>query len=340
MSNAVYDDPAMAHPLTGGSVARKPLVSIVVPCYNEEGNVEILYERLSAVFAKIPDLNFQIIFIDNASVDRTQELLRSLASRDPRVKAIFNIRNFGVVRSGLNGFFESPGDALVNMACDLQDPPELVEEFVRLWRGGFKVVIGVKPQSRESPLMYLFRSWYYRTLNTISETPLIENFTGFGLYDREVVETLRRIPDRRPYLRGLIAELGYIRAEVPFVQPKRERGVTSNNFYSLYDVAMMGVTSHSRVPLRLATMAGFLLGCCSLLVALIYLVAKLLFWKNFAMGQAPVLIGVFFFGSVQLFFVGILGEYIGAIHSQVHPRPWVIERERLNFDRPSADDSK
>ena len=190
------------------------------------------------------------------------------------------------------------------MACDLQDPPELIEEFVRLWRSGFKVVIGVKPQSREASLMFLIRRWYYRTLNTISETPLIENFTGFGLYDREVVETLRRIPDRRPYLRGLIAELGYIRAEVPFIQPRRERGVTSNNFYSLYDLAMTGVTSHSRVPLRLATMAGFLLGCCSLAVALIYLIAKLVFWNDFAMGQAPVLIGVFFFGSVQLFFVG------------------------------------
>jgi glycosyltransferase involved in cell wall biosynthesis len=316
---------------------RNPQVSVVVPCYNEEGNVEVLHERLGAAFARFPDIDFQIIFVDNASTDRTQELIRGLAGRDPRVKAIFNIRNFGAERSGLNGFFSAPGDALICMACDLQDPPELIDEFVRLWRSGFKVVIGVKPQSRESSLMFLVRRWYYRTLNRISETPLIENFTGFGLYDREVVETLRRIPDRRPYLRGLIAELGYIRAEVPFIQPRRERGVTSNNFYSLYDLAMTGVTSHSRVPLRLATMAGFLLGCLSLVVALGYLIAKLVFWKNFAMGQAPVLIGVFFLGSVQLFFVGILGEYIGAIHTQLHPRPWVIERERLNFQK-SADD--
>jgi hypothetical protein len=218
------------------------------------------------------------------------------------------------------------------MACDLQDPPELLNEFVRLWRSGFKVVAAVKPASRESAITYRIRLSYYRILNKISETPLIENFTGYGLYDREVIEVLRNIPDRRPYFRGLIAELGYARAEIPFVQPRRERGITKNNFYALYDVAMTGLTSHSRVPLRLATMAGFLLGIVSLLVALSYLVIKLFFWSSFALGQAPVVIGVFFFGSVQLFFVGILGEYIGAIHSQVHPRPWVIERERLNFD--------
>jgi hypothetical protein len=217
------------------------------------------------------------------------------------------------------------------MACDLQDPPELLKEFIRLWRDGFKVVAAVKPASRESAIMFGLRRIYYRILNTISETPLIENFTGYGLYDREVIEVLRGIPDRRPYVRGLIAELGYARAEIPFVQPKRERGVSKNSFYALYDVAMTGLTSHSRVPLRLATMAGFMLGALSLLVAFSYLLVKLIFWNSFALGQAPVLIGVFFFGSVQLFFIGILGEYIGAIHAQVHPRPWVIERERLNF---------
>jgi glycosyltransferase involved in cell wall biosynthesis len=309
-----------------------PLVSVVVPCYNEEGNVDALYERLCAVFASIADVRFQIVFIDNASADRTPELLRALAARDRRVKVIFNMRNFGPLRSPLHAFFESPGDALICMACDLQDPPELIAEFVRHWRNGIKVVIGIKPQSRESRLTAALRRGYYRTLNLISETPLINDYTGFGLYDREVVEALRRVPDRRPYFRGLIAELGYARAEVPFVQPARTRGVTKNNFYALYDAAMMGLTSHSRLPLRLATMAGFTLGMLSLLVAVGYLVAKLIFWNNFALGLAPVLIGVFFLGSVQLFFVGILGEYIGAIHAQMHPRPWVVERERLNFD--------
>jgi glycosyltransferase involved in cell wall biosynthesis len=314
-----------------------PLISVVVPCFNEEGNVEVLYDRLTAVFARIPDVRYQFVYIDNASVDRTQEILRALAARDHRVKVIFNIRNFGPLRSPLHAFYEAPGDALICMASDLQDPPELIVEFIRLWRNGLKVVIGVKPKSRESRLMFLLRQGYYRLLSRISDTPLIDNFTGFGLYDREVVETLRGIPDRRPYFRGLIADLGYTRAEVPFTQPKRERGVTKNNFYALYDLAMMGLTSHSRVPLRLATMAGFLLGALSLVVALGYLVAKLLFWNSFALGQAPVLIGVFLFGSIQMFLVGMLGEYIGAIHAQIHPRPWVIERERLNFDDTPPD---
>ncbi len=315
-----------------------PLLTVMVPCYNEEGNVEVLYGRVCAVLGKIPDLRFQFVFVDNASTDRTPELLRALAARDPRVKVIFNVRNFGPLRSPLHGFFASPGDALVCMACDLQDPPELLADFLRHWRNGVKVVIGVKQQSRESRLMFLLRGMYYRILSRISETPLIDNFTGFGLYDREVVEVLRKIPDRRPYFRGLIAELGFTRAEVPFTQPRRERGVTKNNFYALYDAAMTGLTSHSRVPLRLATMAGFLLGSLSLLVAILYLVLKLIFWDRFALGQAPVLFGVFFLGSVQLFFIGILGEYIGAIHAQIHPRPWVIERERLNFDKTSAED--
>jgi polyisoprenyl-phosphate glycosyltransferase len=313
------------------------LIAVIVPCYNEEANVEIFYRRLCEVFARIENVKLQILFIDNNSVDGTQDRLRSLAERDRRVKVIFNVRNFGSLRSPLHAFFQAPGDAVIAMACDLQDPPELIEEFVRLWRTGLKVVIGVKPKSRESHLMFWARRAYYRLLNQISDTPLIENFTGFGLYDREVIETLRGIPDRRPYFRGLIADLGYTRAEVPFVQPRRERGVTKNNFYALYDLAMTGLTSHSRVPLRLATMAGFLLGSLSLLVAVMYLIAKLVFWNSFALGQAPVLIGVFFFGSVQMFFVGILGEYIGAIHAQIHPRPWVIERERLNFDQAPAE---
>jgi glycosyltransferase involved in cell wall biosynthesis len=304
----------------------------MVPCFNEEGNVEPLYQRITAVMSGIDDIRFEMLFIDNASTDRTQEQLRRLAGDDFRVKVIFNVRNFGALRSPLHAFFHAPGDAVVPMACDFQDPPEMLQEFVRLWRSGFKVVTAVKLSSDESAIMFRIRRHYYRILNKISDTPLIENYTGYGLYDREVIEVLRGIPDRRPYFRGLIAELGYARAEIPFVQPRRARGLTKNNFYTLYDVAMTGVTSHSRVPLRLATMAGFFLGTLSLFVALIYLVIKLLLWNSFALGQAPLLIGVFFFGSVQLFFIGILGEYIGAIHSQVHPRPWVIERERLNFD--------
>jgi polyisoprenyl-phosphate glycosyltransferase len=317
--------------------AGRPLVSVMVPCFNEEGNVRPLYERLRTVFDAIPDVRFEIIFIDNASVDGTQPLLRALAAADRRVKVIFNVRNFGSERSPLHAFFQADGDAVVPMACDLQDPPELLKDFVQHWRSGFKVVIAVKPKSRESRRMFTIRRAYYRMLNTISDTPLIENFTGFGLYDREVVETLRAIPDRRPYFRGLIADLGYPRVEIPFVQPRRERGITKSNFYTLYDMAMLGLTSHSRVPLRLATMAGFVLGFLSLLVAALYLAAKLFFWNRFALGQAPVLIGLFFFGSIQMFLIGILGEYIGSIHAQIHQRPWVIERERLNFDVAPAE---
>jgi glycosyltransferase involved in cell wall biosynthesis len=318
----------------------KPLVTVMLPCYNEEGNIGILYDRLIAVFASKPEIDFQALFVDNASTDGTQGILRALAARDQRVKAIFNVRNFGPLRSPMHAFFQCPGDAVISMASDLQDPPELLVEFIRHWQSGFKVVIGVKPKSKEFRAMFFVRGLYYRFLNRISEIPLIDNFTGFGLYDREVVETLRGIPDRRPYFRGLIADLGYPRAEIPFVQPKRERGVTKNNLYALYETAMTGVTSHSRVPLRISTMLGFVLGAVSLLVALGYTIAKLLFWNSFALGQAPVLIGVFFLGSVQLFAVGILGEYVGAIHSQLHPRPWVIEKERLNFDRPSTDSEK
>ena len=217
------------------------------------------------------------------------------------------------------------------MASDLQDPPELISEFLKQWEAGFKVVIGVKPKSRETPLMFLLRRGYYRLLGKMSDAPLIENFTGFGLYDREVIATIRNLNDPYPYFRGLIAELGYSRAEIPFEQPRRVKGVTKNNFYTLYDLAMLGITSHSKLPLRLATMGGFALSFLSLLVALGYGVAKLFFWNSFSLGIAPLVVGMFFFGSVQLFFIGLLGEYIGAIHTQIMKRPLVVEKERVNF---------
>ena len=317
--------------------SRRRRLSIMTPCFNEEGNIPLLYERLAAVFAELPHLDCRILFIDNASTDRTVDVVKSLAERDPRVELIVNERNYGAMRSSLHAFLHVRGDAVIVMAADLQDPPELVPTFVRHWESGLKVVIGVKPTSRETWSMFLVRRLYYRTIGRISDVPLIENFTGFGLYDREVVEKVRETGDRYPYFRGLIADLGYARAEVPFVQPRRTRGISKNNFYSLYDTAMLGITSHSKVPLRLATMAGFGLSAVSLLIAIGYLVAKLVFWNSFTLGLAPLVIGVFFFASVQLFFVGILGEYIGAIHTQVHKRPLVIERERVNLDPPDDD---
>jgi glycosyltransferase involved in cell wall biosynthesis len=310
------------------------LVCVLVPCFNEEGNILPLYARIKAAFAQIPEQDYCLQFIDNASTDATVARIKTLAADDPRVRLIVNVRNFGAMRSGLHGFLQAPGDAVINMVADLQDPPEMIPEFVRQWRNGFKVVIGIKPSSREARMMFWIRRFYYKLVKELSEIPLIENFTGFGLYDREVIEQVRATGDRYPYFRGLIADLGYARAEIPFEQPRRVSGVSKNNFYKLYDLAMLGITSHSKVPLRLATMAGFTLSALSLLVALGYLVAKLLFWNRFPINTAPILIAVFFFASVQLFFIGILGEYVGVILTHVTKRPLVIEKERVNADEP------
>jgi len=308
------------------------LICVSAPCFNEEANIPELIAGIRAAFAQLPAYDYEIQLIDNASTDRTVEVIKALARDDLRVKLIVNERNFGHVRSPLHGFLQANGDAVIAMASDLQDPPELIPEFVRKWEEGYKVVGGVKPKSRETFAMAIARRVYYRGIGRIADVPLIDNFTGFGLYDREVVEAVRDTGDRYPYFRGLIADLGYARAEVPFVQPQRKRGISKNNFYTLYDAAMLGMTSHSKVPLRLATMAGFSLSFVSLLVAIGYLLAKLIFWNSFSLGLAPLVIGVFFFASVQLFFTGILGEYIGAIHTQVHRRPLVVERERVNFE--------
>jgi len=320
------------HPTTitapaGASAPRS--ICVVLPCYNESGNIRPLYARITAAFAQIPDQPYTMLFIDNASTDETVAEIKSLAAADPRIALIVNARNFGVLRSGLHAFLSAPGDALITMVTDLQDPPEMIPQFVQKWREGFKVVIGIKPASQENRLMFLIRRAYYKLVGQLSEVPLIENFTGFGLYDREVVEQVRATGDRYPYFRGMIADFGYPRAEIPFIQPRRERGISSNNFYSLYDLAMLGITSHSKVPLRLATMSGFCLSAFSLLVAFFYLIAKLLFWNHFPANTAPILIALFFFASVQLFFIGILGEYIGVILTHVTKRPLVIEKERI-----------
>jgi glycosyltransferase involved in cell wall biosynthesis len=311
-------------------------ISVMAPCFNEEDNVRPLVDRIRAALAEAPAYDYEIVLIDNASTDGTVAAIKEMAALDRRIKLIVNVRNFGHVRSPLHGLLQTRGDAVICLASDLQDPPELIPKFIERWEAGFKVVTGVKPASKDTPAMWFARRLYYKTVGRISDVPLIENFTGFGLYDREVVEQIRATGDRYPYFRGLIAELGYAWAEVPFVQPRRVRGLSKNNFYTLYDIAMLGMTSHSKVPLRLATMSGFALAFASLLVAVGYLLAKLIFWNDFSVGVAPLVIGVFFFASVQLFFVGILGEYIGAIHTQVHKRPLVIERERVNFEGDEA----
>ncbi len=308
-------------------------ITVVTPCYNEEDNIEEVYRQARAVFDTIEGVTYEHLFIDNFSSDRTPALLRAMAAADRNVKVILNARNFGHIRSPFYGLLQARGDAAILLVADLQDPPELMKTFVEHWRNGAKLVVGVKPTADESGVMFAIRRAYYRTVTRIADVKLIQNFTGFGLYDRQVLEELRRIDDPYPYLRGLVSEVGFEAVQVPYNQPRRKRGITKNNFYTLYDIAMLGITSHSRVPLRIATMAGFALSGVSLCVSLLYLLLKVLFWGEFSAGTAPILIGMFFFASVQLFFIGLLGEYVGAILTHVMKRPLVVERERLNFDR-------
>jgi glycosyltransferase involved in cell wall biosynthesis len=307
-------------------------VSVLTPCYNEEGNVEILYDRIRAVFAQLPEYSYEQVFIDNASTDGTAILLRDLAARDRNVKVIFNTRNFGHIRSPYHALLQCRGDAVVAMASDLQDPPELIPAFLEKWREGFKVVLGVKSSSDESSLMFAVRRFGYSVIDRLSEVKQVRNSTGFGLYDKAFVKVLRRLPDPYPYFRGIVAELGFRYATVPYLQPQRTRGITKNNAYLLYDIGVQGIVNHSKIPLRLATMVGFCSSVLSLLAALVYFAMKMLFWYNLPIGVAPVIIGLFGVASVQLFFLGILGEYVGSIYTQVRNRPLVVEEERINFD--------
>ena len=309
----------------------RKLLSIITPCYNEEGNVEELHRQIAEVLEKFPQYDWEQIYIDNASRDGTRDVLRRIAAADPRVKVIFNMRNFGHIRSPFYGMLQAQGEAIITMSSDLQDPPSLIPLFLEKWEAGYKVALGQKTTSDESPIFYTIRTAYYRVVRKLADIELIEHVTGFGLYDREVIEQFRKTNDPYPYIRGLVSDLGYDVARIQYHQPNRRSGITKNNFYTLYDMAMLGITSHSKVPLRIATLLGFALSLCSLFMAVCYLAYKLLFWNRFPVGQAPVVIGLFLFSSVQLFFTGVLGEYIAAIHTQVLHRPLVIERERINF---------
>lgn len=306
-------------------------ISVVAGCYNEAENIEEFVTRLHAVFANLPQYELEIIVIDNDSDDGSQDILRKMAASDRRLKVIINARNFGHIRSPYHGMMQASGDAVIGMASDLQDPPELIPDFLAKWEQGFKAVVAVKPESEESRVVFFLRKTYYQFVHRLAEFDIIRNFTGFGLFDRAIINYCRNLEDPYPYFRGLISEIGLPTAQIPFVQPRRKRGITKNNFYSLYDMAMLGITNHSKLPLRLATMMGFALSFVSLLLGIGYLIYKLLFWNRFTVGMAPVAIGLFLFSSVQLFFIGILGEYIGAIHTQVLKRPLVVEKERINF---------
>ncbi len=312
----------------------KKHISVLTPCFNEQGNVGPLSKAVAKVFEKLPQYTYEHIFIDNDSSDDTVKILKEIAKNDSNVKVILNARNFGHIRSPFYGMLQCKGDAVISLVSDFQDPPELIEEFLKKWEEGYKIVIGIKNKSRENPLMFAVRKFFYNLLSKASEgngeSP-VKNFTGFGLYDQQFISVLRTLEDPYPYFRGLITELGFNRYEIPYTQPQRASGKTKNNFFTLYDMAMLGFTNHSKLPLRLSAFIGFFSAVISFLVALGYFVYKLIFWDNFQVGMAPLVIGVFFFSSVQLFFIGIIGEYIGAIHTQIRKRPLVIEKERINF---------
>lgn len=311
-------------------------VTVVVPTYNEEDNIPLVYKRLTEIFEnELPEYRLEIQFIDNFSTDRSREIIERLASTDNRVKAIFNARNFGFTRSTFYGITQATGDCVVYICADMQDPPEIIPRFVEKWEEGHKIVIGIKNKSRENPLMYAIRRLYYFLLKRISEIEHINQFDGFGLYDKSFVEVLRTLDDSLPYLRGIIAELGYQRAEVYYTQEKRKLGKTKFNFLKLYDLAMLGITSYSKVIMRMATLMGFTVALISLIVAFATFIYKLTHWDAYPIGSAAISIGVFFFGAVQLFFIGLLGEYVMGINTRTMHHPLVIEERRVNFENGS-----
>jgi len=307
-------------------------ITVLTPCYNEEENVREVYLQVRAAIAAAGDYKYEHLFIDNASTDNTLNELKALAARDRNVKVIRNTRNFGHIRSPMHALTQASGDAVIGIVADLQDPPELIVEMIRKWEEGYPVVICVKISSGEHPLMFWIRKRYYRLVQRLSGVETYENYTGFGLYDRKVVEVIKSFADPYPYFRGMIAEAGFRHYDIPYHQPARKRGFTKNNFYALYDMAMLAITNLSKVPLRLVTFSGFAGALISILVSLGYLVYKLIFWSRFSVGIAPLVIGVFFILSLQMLFLGFIGEYIGTIHTMVQNRPLVVEQERVNFE--------
>ena len=308
-------------------------ISVLIPCYNEAENVGPISRAVTEILEKeLPQYDYELVFIDNDSTDGTRDIIRGLCADNPRIKAILNARNFGQFNSPYYGMLQVTGDCVIGMVADFQDPVEMISKYIHEWEKGYKIVIGIKTSSKENRLMYWLRSCYYKTIKKLSDVEQIEHFTGSGLYDREFIEVLRNLDDPTPFLRGIVAELGYRRKEIPYEQPRRRAGKTHNNFYRLYDAAMLSVTSYTKAGLRLATIFGSICAVVSMLIAMVYLVMKLIWWDRFPAGMAPMLIGMLFLGSVQLFFIGFLGEYIMSINQRVMKRPLVIEEERINFN--------
>lgn len=308
-------------------------ISVLVPTYNEEENAALLAGEIVRIFKEeLSEYDYELVFIDNDSQDDTRMVLRKLCAENKKVKAVFNARNFGQFNSPFYGLLQTSGDCTVLMCADFQDPPGMITQFVHEWEKGYRIVIGIKKKSRENPFIYFLRTCYYKTIQKLSDVEQIEHFTGFGLYDKSFVDILRELRDPLPFLRGIVAEMGYKRKEIPYEQQLRRGGRTSNNWYSLYDAAMLSFTSYTKIGLRLATFIGFLCSGASILIALVYLVLKLFHWEQFAAGNVPILLCVCVFGSVQMFFIGLLGEYILSMNARIMNRPLVVEEERINFE--------
>jgi glycosyltransferase involved in cell wall biosynthesis len=314
-------------------MSEKKKISIMVPCYNEEENVVPLSEAVIATLEKdLPEYDYEILFIDNCSKDKTREKLILLCSKNKKIKAIFNTKNFGQFNSPYYGLCQTTGDCTICLCADFQDPIDMIPKFVHEWENGYKIVCGIKTSSKENKIMYFLRGVYYKAIKKMSEVEQIEQFTGFGLYDKSFIQVLRDLKDPTPFLRGIVAELGPERKEIPYEQQERRAGKTSNNWYRLYDAAMLSFTSYTKIGLRLATFIGFGLSAVSVVIAIIYFILKLLHWNDFPAGMTPILLGVFVIGSMQLFFIGLLGEYIMNMNARLMNRPLVIEQERINFD--------
>lgn len=307
-------------------------ISIMIPCYNEEENVKPISEAVIDVLTnELPSYDYEILFIDNDSQDKTRQYLRELCASNKKIRAIFNAKNFGQFNSPYYGICHTSGDCTVCLCCDFQDPVEMIPQLVHEWEKGAKIVCAIKTASKENKIMRFLRTCYYKTIKKMSDVEQIEHFTGFGLYDKSFVEVLKNLDDPTPFLRGIVAELGFKRVDISYEQQKRRAGKTHNNWYTLYDAAMLSFTSYTKVGLRIATIFGFILSAISIVIALVYLILKLIYWDRFAAGMTPVLLAVLVLGSMQLFFIGFLGEYVLSMNKRIMKRPLVIEEERINF---------
>ena len=306
-------------------------ISVLVPTYNEEENVFNVVERLETILNSLKNLDYEIVFIDNYSKDNTRNILMKLCKENKNVKAIFNAKNFGYTRSVFYGLTQTTGDCTILINADFQEPPELIYNFIKEWENGYKIVIGKKLKSNENVLMAFIRNCYYKLIKYISDVEQIENFYGFGLYDKDFINILRNLDDSEPYLRGIVAELGYKIKEVYYVHEKRKFGKTHFNFFQMYDLAMLGITSYSKIVLRVATIFGFLFSIITFIIGLNVFIQKIINWNTYPFGMAALMVGVFFIGSVQIFFIGLLGEYILNINLRVMKRPLVIEEKRINL---------